>query len=157
TGADHYFLKVVDNNTAMVSVGVVNITGTSYAPTAAQALTPGHSFTTFVYAYSTNNKAFTIANTSFSLAAFSSPTGLAPSGAVPASAGYDRPTFTWNAVTGADHYFLKVIDNNTGAVSLGVVNITGTAYTAAAAQALTPGHSFTTYVYAYSTNNKASK
>ena len=155
TGANHYYLKVVDNNTGLTPIVIANVSGTSYTPTAVQALTPGHSFTTYVYAFSTNSKAYSLSTQRFTLAALAAPTSLSPSATIPASSGYDTPTFAWNAVTGANHYYLKVVDNNTGQAPIVIPNVSGTSYTPTAAQALTPGHSFTIYVYAFSTNSKA--
>ncbi len=154
-GADHYELVVHDNITAVNPIVVPNISGTSYTATVAQALTPGHSFTIYVYAMSTNSAAYALATHMFSLAALPAPTGLTPSGTVVAANGYEMPTFTWNAAAGADHYELVVHDNITGANPIVVPNISGTSYSATIAQALTPGHSFTTYVYAMSTNSAA--
>ncbi len=154
-GANHYYLVIVDNNTGAAPIVVPNVTGTSYVATTAQALTPGHSFTIYVYAMSTNGQANTVATQTFTLAALAAPTGLTPSGFESAATGYDRPTFSWNASVGANHYYLVVVDNITGAAPIVVANVSGASYSATAAQALTPGHSFTTYVYAMSTNNKA--
>ena len=53
---------------------------------------------------------------------------LTPSGLISAASGFDRPTFAWTAVSGADHYKLAVIDNNTGQTSINVANISGTSY-----------------------------
>ncbi len=152
-GADHYTLVVHDNNTRANPINVANIHGVSYMPTTAQALTPGHSFTMYVYAYSTNGQTYKLTTQTFSLAILTAPTGLTPSGIVAAANGFDLPTFGWNASVGADHYTLVVHDNNTRANPINVVNIHGVTYVPTTAQALTPGHSFTMYVYAYSTNN----
>jgi hypothetical protein len=73
---------------------------------------------------------------------------------VAASAGYDRPIFTWNDA-GADHFSLKVVDNTTHTTPILVTNVIGTSYAASVAQSLTPGHSFAMYVTAFSTNGKA--
>jgi hypothetical protein len=154
-GADHYSLKVVDNTTHTTPIVVANIHGTSYATTAAQALTPGHSYTIDLDAFSTNGAVKVLATQTFMLAPLAAPTGIAPSGVVAASAGYDRPTFNWNAVAGADHYTLVVVDNTTGATPIIVRNLSGASYSSTAAQVLTPGHKFTVKVYAYSTNSKS--
>jgi hypothetical protein len=155
-GADHYYLLVMDNNTNSQAFAAANIAGTSYTPTAAQALTPGHKYTFTVYADSTNNKASPRTTQTFALAALTAPTGLSPTGTIAASAGYDQPTFRWNAVVGADHYYLAVTDNTTNTLAFAVANITATSYTTTTAQALTPGHKYTFTVYADSTNNKVS-
>ena len=153
-GADHYYLIVMDNTTGAESIVVPNVSGTSYATTTTQALTPGHSFTTYVYAISSNSQAYTLARQTFTLAALPAPTNVMPSGTVVAAGGYDRPTFSWTASPGADHYYLIVMDNTTGAESIVVPNVSGTSYVTTT-QALTPGHSFTTYVYAISSNSQA--
>ena len=153
-GADQYSLKVVDNTSHTTPIVVANIPGTSYATTAAEALTPGHSFTIYVNAFSTNGDATVLATQTFTLALLAAPTGITPSGVMAASTGYDQPTFNWTD-PGADHYTLVVVDNSTGATSIIVRNLSGTSYNATAAQALTPGHKFTVYVYACSTNGKS--
>ena len=157
TGANHYYLKVVDNSTGLARIVAPDVSSTSYTTTPAQSLTPGHSFTTYVYAYSTNGQVFKLSTQKFALAALTAPTNLTPSDTIPTSSGYDRPTFTWSAVTGANHYYLKVVDNTTGLWRIVAPDVSGTSYTTTVAQALTPGHSFTTYVYAYSTNGQAFK
>ena len=154
-GADHYSLKVVDNTTHTTSIVVANITGTSYAMPAAQALTPVYRYAIYVTAFSTNGKVKVLATQTFTLALLAAATGITPSGVIAAGAGYDQPTFNWNAVAGADHYTLVVVDNTTGAAPIVVRNLSGTSYSSTAAQALTTGHKFTVRVYAYSTNSKA--
>jgi len=155
SGADHYSLKVVDNTSHTTALVVSNIRSTSYATTAAQALTPGHSYTIHVDAFSTNGAVKVLASQAFTLAPLAAPTGIAPSGVVTAGPGYDRPTFYWNAVAGADHYTLVVVDNTTGATPIVVRNLGGASYSSTATQALTPGQKFTVKVYAYSTNGKS--
>jgi hypothetical protein len=154
-GAAYYSLKVVDNTTHTTSIVVSHITGTSYATTVAQALTPGHSYTTYVHAFSTNGKVNALSTQTFALAALAAPTGITPSGVITASAGYDQPTFSWNAVAGANHYTLLVVDNTTGTTPIIARNLSGASYGSTASQALTPGQKFTVKVYAYSTNGKS--
>jgi PKD repeat protein len=156
-GANHYYLKVLDDNTGKSPIVVSNVNGTSYTTPVTQALTPGHTFTTYVYAYSTNGQAYSFSTQKFVLAALAAPTGITPSATIPASSGYDTPTFTWNAVAGANHYYLKVVDNSLSLARIVIPDVSGTSYTTTVGQALTPGHSFTTYVYAYSTNGQAFK
>jgi IPT/TIG domain len=155
-GADHYYLLVTDKNTASAAIVVPSVIGTAYVPTAAQALTPGHSFTISVHAMSASNHTESVVTQSFSLAALAAPSGLTPSGAVAAASGYDRPTFQWNASAGAGDYHLVVHDQNSNTNVINISGITGTNYSATAAQALTPGHSFIIYVSAVSTNGRAS-
>ena len=70
-----------------------------------------------------------------------------------ALAGYDRPTFTWSSVTGAATYSLYVKDNTANQVVVNTFNVGAvTSYQLTQAQALTPGHSFTLYIGATSTN-----
>ncbi len=69
-----------------------------------------------------------------------------PSGLIAASSGYDRPTFSWNAVAGAAHYSLVVVDSTTNTIALDDPNIASTYYTTTTAQTLTPGDSYTWYI-----------
>jgi hypothetical protein len=156
-GADHYYLYVVDNNLGQAVIGNANVNGTSYTVGAPEALTPGHRFTWYIGAESTNNvvNSYLVAGQKFRLDALAAPTltAPAPNVIIPVSAGYDMPTFTWGAVAGADHYYLYVVDNNLGRAVIDNRNVNGTSYTLGASEALTPGHSFTWYVGAESTNN----
>ncbi len=63
------------------------------------------------------------------------------------------PTFSWNSVTGADHYYFWITDATTGqnVVKLPLVTKTSATLT----QALTLGHTYTWWVGAVSTNNLA--
>ena len=77
------------------------------------------------------------------------PTPIAPLGAVPASSDYDLPTFSWSSVSGANHYYLYVIDNTTGQVVINNPNVgNGATFTAT----LVKNHSYTWYLAAVSTN-----
>ena len=68
---------------------------------------------------------------------------LSPIGTVPT----DQPTFTWNSVSGGDHYDIWVNDATTGKSQvLRNLNATGTSWTPA--QALSPGHSYRWWVRA---------
>ena len=129
---------------------------TSYTLTAAQALTPGHSFTWYVGADSSERHAPGLLERPPDVLA-RGPAAADADGAVngitiAASTGYDTPTFTWSSVTGAGSYTLYVVDNTTGqvVVNTNVGNVTS--YQLTAAQALTPGHSFTWYVSADGAN-----
>ena len=62
---------------------------------------------------------------------------------IAASAGYDKPTFTWAALAGSPSYSLDLVDDNTGASTI-VPAGTGTSYQFS--KALTPGHYYTWYV-----------
>ena len=156
-GAGHYFLVAVDDNTGGLAIDDANVTGTSFTPSTAQALTPGHHFTWYVLAMSTNNESYNYlaSGQSFTLAGLAAPTLSGPSGTITASTGYDMPTFSWSASPGAGHYYLVVIDGNTGAAVVNDANVSGTSFTLSTAQALTPGHHYTWYVLAMSTNSAA--
>ena len=45
-----------------------------------------------------------------------------------ASNGYDRPTFTWNAVAGANHYSDTAVNDRTSAVVINNPNVSGTSF-----------------------------
>jgi hypothetical protein len=148
-GADHYYLYVVDSTTGTAVINEPNVTGTSFAPST--ALTPGHGYTWYVGAFSSNGVAATWSSAgAFSLAALAPPVPSSPSGAIPAANGYDKPTFRWNSVLGADHYYLYVVDATTGTVVINNPQVAGTSLTPGTA--LTPGHSYTWYIGAYSSN-----
>ncbi len=155
SGAGHYVLSVSDQGTVVINNAIV--TGTSFTPTTAQALTPGQSYTWSVTAVSTNGAAMTpsAAPQTFTLAALAASTPTAPANrkTIAAISGYDTPTFTWSSVLGADHYAISVSDK--GAVILTNADVTGTSFTPTAAQALTPGQTYTWSVTAVSTNGKA--
>ena len=72
------------------------------------------------------------------------------------SSGYDTPTFSWSSVPGAARYYLYVADNLTP-LQPSIVNssVSGVTFTPGPSQALTPGHSYTWYVGAESTNGAA--
>ena len=86
----------------------------------------------------------------FTFAALMAPTPASPSGPIAASNGYDTPTFSWSLVAGANHYYLYVADAITGAAVITNPSVPGTSYTSSTA--LTPGHGYTWYVAAESTN-----
>ncbi len=69
-----------------------------------------------------------------------------PSGLIAASSGYDRPSFSWNAVAGAAHYSLVVVDSTTNTIAIDDPDIASTFYITTAAQTLTPGDSYTWYI-----------
>jgi hypothetical protein len=146
TSPGSYTLKVTDKATGQV-LNVSKLTGISYALTAAQALTPGHSYSWSVTAVSTNGQA-TIASIIQSLA-------VAPLTA-PVLTSVNSGTFSWQPVPDADHYAFQIKDSTTGVVVLNVPAVLGTSYTLSAAQAgvLKSGHSYTWLVAAVSTNGK---
>ena len=155
TGADHYYLYIVDTTTGMVAINNPNVIGATFTLSAAQALTPGHTFTWYVGAISTNGlvNSYLTSGRTFTLAALSAPDQTNPSGTIAAANHYDTPTFSWSTVAGADHYYLYVVDNTAGKVAINNPNVIGTTFTAI--DGLTPGHSFTWYVGADSKNGLA--
>jgi hypothetical protein len=136
------FLEDATTQTPLFNLNVGDVT--SYQLTAAQALTPGHTYTWYIGARSTDGALAYTGPQAFAVAV----PQLSPSAntTIPAAAGYDTPTFTWAAVTGASSYSLFVQDRTTGQVdvyqSVGDV----TSYTVTSSQALTPGHNFVWYV-----------
>ena len=131
-----------------------NITGMTY--TSPVHLTPGHVYTWYAGSVSKDGTPFwNPTAASFTLGALAAPTASSPNGSVSAASSFDTPTFTWTAVTGADHYYLYATDNNLGgALVVNVPSVSGTTYALTTAQALTPGHIFTWHVYAVSTNGQ---
>ena len=149
--ANHYWLYVVDATTGSVVVNNNTISGTSFTPGTSQSLTPGHSYTWYIAAVSTNGAGVSFSGPqNFSLAGLAAPMQNGPSGAIAAANGYDTPTFSWNSVTGASLYWLYVVDATTGAVVVNNAKITATSFTDSAG--LTPGHSFTWYIAAEGAN-----
>ncbi len=87
----------------------------------------------------------------FSLAPLSAPTGNTPKGPIAVSTGYDVPTFKWDPVTGADNYYIAIVDlTSGGSVVLSNNKVSGLSWTATAP--LTPGHSYYWYVGAENSN-----
>jgi predicted phage tail protein len=151
TGANHYDLWVDDLTSGQSQfVRLRNVSGTSVTLTAAEALTPGHNFRFYVGAVSTNGMATSWSGAQFfNITALTAPVPTAPTG----TSTTDTPTFSWGAVSGANHYDLWVDDLTTGQSQfVRLSNVSGTSVTLTAAQALTPGHSFRFYVGAVSTN-----
>ena len=157
TGAGHYYLYVVDDSTGSVVINNPSINATTFSLGSAQALTAGHEFTWYVFAMSTNNQAYgyQAGGQTFSIAALPAPQLIGPTGTISASSGYETPTFSWGTSAGANHYYLLVVDSTTGAVAVNDPDVSGTSFTPSTVQALTPGHSFTWYVLAMSTNDQA--
>ena len=125
-----YWLYVVDAATNLPVINRQDLLGTSYTAVAAEALTPGHGYLWYVFDYSTNGQVWNYAPAqAFSLANLPGPALVGPSDVIPASDGYDTPTFHWNAAAGADHYWLYVIDANTGQAVLDQRGVAGTSFT----------------------------
>ena len=95
---------------------------------------------------------------SFNIAVLAAPTQVGPANnsTIQAGGGYDMPTFSWTAVPGVNRYWLNVVDaSNNNAVVINNNNVSGTSFTLSTSQALTPGHSYTWYIAAVSTNGTA--
>ena len=75
----------------------------------------------------------------FSLETLAAPVQTSLPATIAVAAGFDKPTFTWSASLGADHYYLNVVDSLTGQVAISRPDLTTTTYTATTAEALTPG------------------
>src|SRR5262249_22315766 len=85
---------------------------------------------------------------SFSLAALTapSPSPTSPSGTINTT----TPTFSWTAITGANHYAIYLADSTTNKPVLYNPNVSDTSFTPGAA--LISGHKYVWYVAAVSTN-----
>ena len=156
--ADHYYLYVLDNTTGQPALTNSTVMGTTFVASA--GLTPGHSFTWYVASVSANNAGLAWSGPQhFSLAPLTTPpTQLSPINNITllGSTGYDTPTFTWSSVTGAAQYYLYVADNLTPLQPvISQSSVVGVTYAPLASQALTPGHSYTWYIGAESTNGNA--
>ncbi len=150
-GANHYAITLTDTNTNTVLIKAASVTGTSFTPSAAQSLTPGHGFTWSIAAVSTNGQASTPSSLeTFNIAALLAPTPASPIGPIAASASYDSPTFAWNSVVGADHYVITLTDTTAAkpVVIINAASVSSNTFTPAAP--LTPGHTYTWSVGAVS-------
>ena len=160
-GAANYYLYVADNLTPLKPlISQAGVSGLTFTPGPSQALTPGHSYTWYIGAESTNGAAIAWSGPQgFSLALLPFPPAqMSPIDNITLmpSSGFDTPTFSWGSVTGAAHYYLYVADNLTP-LQPSIVNssVSGLTFTPSASQALTPGHSYTWYIGAESTNGAA--
>ena len=151
TGAASYNVYLLDNTSKQFLFNTNVGSATSYTPGA--ALTPGHSFTWYVGVDSTNGSIFWNGPQTFSLAALPAPVQQGPLGTIAAGSGYDRPTFTWTAVPGAGSYTVYLLDTTANKVLVNANVGSAPSYTPSAAPA--PGHSYTWYVAADSTNGTA--
>ena len=152
TAASHYTFYIVDTTLEQALFGgIVNVAGTSWTPTS--ALTPGHSYSWYAGAASENGTDFWSTGQALALAALSAPAQIGPSGTSAASSGFDLPTFTWTGVTAADHYTFYIVDTTLKqALFGGIVNVVGTTWTPTTV--LTPGHNYTWYAGAASSNDQ---
>jgi hypothetical protein len=149
SGATYYSFKITAGKAVVRTRDIVGTT--TYALTAAQALTPGHTYTWSVIAVSRNGR-IRVAGPSmtFTVAALAAPTLLSFASAT--------DTFSWQAVADAGHYSLEVVDIASGVAVLRVRKLTATMYqlNTTLAKALKPGRSYTWYVTAVSTNGRVS-
>ena len=124
--------------------GAVGGSGSSTAPTTVGSYTVLADFISYDANYTnacSPSVTFTISPAPTTLSA---PTPIAPLGAVAASTGYDTPTFSWSSVSGANHYYLYVLDATNGQPVINNGNVSGTSFTANTA--LAAGHSFVWYI-----------
>ena len=142
-GANHYDLWVDDITTGQSQiVRNQNIAATSYASTVNLSL--GHTYHWWVRGFSAAGIGGPWSQAlGFNIVPLPAPTSVAPGG----QTNNLLPTFTWNAVAGADHYDLWVDDATAGTSQvMRVQNALGTSFTTAAP--LTVGHSYRWWVRA---------
>jgi hypothetical protein len=145
-GATSYRLWVNNLTTGQSGFPIVTVPGTS--TNLAQLPDYGDTYAWWVQGIDAHgNYGPWSSSLTFSLAPLGTPTLIGPSGAA------NLPvTFTWNAVSGADHYDLWVNDTTTGQAHVIRQNqVTGTSFTTSA---LTPSHSYTWYVAANTAANQ---
>jgi hypothetical protein len=121
-----------------------DVIGTSWTPST--PLTPGHSYSWYLGAYTTDGLDAAWNVQSFSLAALATPT-------TPTVPYGNLPNFSWSSVPGADHYYLYVVDQTTGQLIVNNPNVPGASWTPSAP--LTWGDHYAWYVGAYSANGLA--
>ena len=149
TGAASYTLDIKDQNTGQVAV--IPTLATALTLTAAQALTPGHGYTWRAGAVSADGLTTSWSSgLNFSITPLPVPAALVPGGTIAT----DQPAFVWMDVSGAASYEIYISDQNTGQATT-IPNLTGLSYGLTPAQALTPGHRYTWYIAAVSTNGLA--
>jgi len=145
SGADHYDLWVNDTTTGQTQVvRNQNVQGTTFTPSA--NLVAGHFYQWWVRSIAVDGTPSPWSEAiTFNLVLLPGPTLGFPSGQINNA----LPTFTWNTVSGADHYDLWVDDTTTGQTQiLRNQKIQGTSYTAAAPFIV--GHSYQWWVRAIS-------
>jgi hypothetical protein len=148
-GADHYDIWIDDLTTGQIAVQRNrNVAGTTWTTTT--ALTPGDSYRWWVKGIDSTNTAVGPWSRflDFTVSALKAPIVIGPSGPMTTAA----PTFTWNAVTDADHYEIWVSDLTTGQVSaVRQQNLVGTSWTPTSP--LHPGDGFRWWVRAADATN----
>jgi hypothetical protein len=138
TGADHYDIWVQDTRTGQV-LRDQSVTGTTWAPSS--PLTPGDSYKWWVRALdSANNPSPWSSSQAFTVYVLAAPSLVSPTGT-----SATLPTFSWNAVVGADHYDIWVQDIQTGQV-LRNQSVTGTTWSPTSP--LIQGHGYSWWVRA---------
>jgi hypothetical protein len=149
-GADHYDIYVSDQDTGQV-IRDRFVAGTSWTPN--QALTPGASYVWWARAFAADGTAGPWSSSlAFSVQQLSVPTPIAPAGAVTGA----TQTFTWSAVTGADHYDIWVDDLRTGQSQvLRNRNAAGTSWAPSAS--LVQGDGYKWWVRAVGSDGSASR
>ncbi|HWY88914.1 MAG TPA: hypothetical protein VNX28_19530, partial [Gemmataceae bacterium] len=154
SGAASYEVYITDNTTHQNVVVPAAGGATNATVPSTSALTPGHSFTWWIGAVSTNGLA-TSWNQSrtFSIAPLAAPAATSP--APSAILTTDQPTFTWTTVSGAASYTVWITDNTTHKNVIVPAAGSATNVTVPSSSALTPGHSFTWWIGAVSTNGLA--
>ncbi len=152
TGAAHYDVWVDDRTTGQSqALRNNNAGGTSWTPTGAVALTPGHGYRWWVGAVSNNGTTFWSLPQDFAVAPLATPGPISPAGMT----SVNPPTFRWSAVADAARYDIWVDDLTTGQSQvLRKIDAGGTSWNPPAA--LTTGHSYRWWVRALSTNDTAS-
>src|SRR5262249_14501560 len=127
TGANHYDIWIQDAKTRQM-LRDQNVTGTSWVPTG--ALTLGETYQWWVRAVdNVNSPRPWRTMLSFTAYARATPVLIGPSG----SSSIGLPTFTWNAITGADHYEIWINDiTSKRSPALQDKNVTGTSWIPAA-------------------------
>ncbi len=145
TGAGSYELYIYDQTAGKVAQDLP-VSNTPYTLTQAQALTIGHSYTWWIGAVVGQSTTWSSGlNISIPM------TTIGPNGTIATN----QPTLTWKAIPGAGSYDLYIYDQNTGAVSVNLKNLSGSSYTLSAAQALPVGDAFTWWVGAVQGTNVA--
>ncbi len=146
TGADRYDIYVQDLRTNQV-LRDTNVATTTWAP--ANALVPGDAYTWWVRALDGNGGPSQW-SAPLTLTAYALP---APTLVGPGGSASTLPTFSWNAVTGADHYDIWLQDTSSGKV-IRNTNIAGTSWTPSGP--LAQGDNYTWWVRALDAVNHAS-
>src|SRR5262249_985539 len=108
-GADHYDVWVGDLTTGQTVLRNQKVVGTTWT---FPPLHRGDSYRWWVRAVNSTNTATSSWSNylDFTIAALAAPTLIGPAGSMTTAA----PTFSWNAVSGADHYDVWVDDLTTG-------------------------------------------